>query len=266
MIKLSGIRRPMAVAIFSVVASGSMFANHSWGGYHWARTSNPVALEIGDNVDANWDSYLSTAVSDWNQSTVLALDEVNGGASNPKTCKPTAGRIEVCNAAYGFNQWLGIARIWVSGGHIYQAITKVNDSYFNTANYNTPAWRQMVICQEVGHDFGLDHQDETNNNANLGSCMDYTNDPDGGAGGVSNNDPSNEHPNQHDYAQLETIYRHLDGSNTAAVQLPKSARAAQVAREQFGLLIRSTNGGRTELYELDLGNGHRIFTHVIWAE
>ena len=55
----------------------------------------------------------------------------------------------------------------------------MNDSYFNTAKYNTPAWRRLVMCQEVTHDFGLDHQDEIFNNANLGSCMDYTNDPDG---------------------------------------------------------------------------------------
>ncbi len=33
------------------------------------------------------------------------------------------------------------------------------------------------MCQEIGHDFGLDHQDENFNNPNLGTCMDYTNDP-----------------------------------------------------------------------------------------
>jgi predicted Zn-dependent protease len=60
----------------------------------------------------------------------------------------------------------------VSGSHIVQGTTKVNDTYFNTATYNTRAWRQLVMCQEVGHTFGLDHQDETFNNPNLGSCMD----------------------------------------------------------------------------------------------
>ena len=61
------------------------------------------------------------------------------------------------------------------------------------AQYNTPAYRRFVTCQELGHDFGLDHQDEVFDNPNLGSCMDYTNDPDGGAGGASATDPSNEH-------------------------------------------------------------------------
>ena len=89
---------------------------------------------------------------------------MNGG-SNPASCLPTAGRIEVCNAAYGTNGWLGIAQIWVSSGsHITQATTRVNDTYFNQAFYNTSAWRQMVMCQEIAHDFGLDHQDENFNN------------------------------------------------------------------------------------------------------
>lgn len=44
-------------AFFAVVAfpAGSS-ANHSWGTYHWSRTSNPFTLKVGDNVTANWDS------------------------------------------------------------------------------------------------------------------------------------------------------------------------------------------------------------------
>jgi hypothetical protein len=87
---------------------------------------------------------------------------------------------EVCNRKYGFNGWLGVAGIWASGNHITQGYVKLNDSYFNTASYNTAAWRRMVTCQELGHTFGLGHTDETFNNANQGTCMDYTNDPDGG--------------------------------------------------------------------------------------
>ena len=108
-------------------------------------------------------------------------------------CKPTVGRIEVCNGNYGNNGWLGIAQIWITGGvHITQATTKLNDTYFNTPTYNTPAWRQLVVCQEVGHNFGLGHQDENFDNVNLNTCMDYTSDP-----------ASNQHPNNHDYWQLD---------------------------------------------------------------
>jgi hypothetical protein len=175
------------------------------GDYHWARTSNPFTLKVGDNVSSAWDAYLDEAISDWNRSSVLNSTKVTGETSGRK-CRPTTGRIEVCNASYGNNGWLGIAQIWISGPHITQGVAKMNDTYFNTATYNTPAWRWLVMCQEIAHDFGLDHQDENFNNGNLGSCMDYTSDPDG--------PPSNEHPNGHDFDQLEDIYAHLDGSTT----------------------------------------------------
>ena len=242
------------------VMAASLSANHAWGNYHWARNQNPFTLKVGDNVDASWDQYLNEAVADWTQSSVLNLNKV-AGAANPKNCRPTSGQIEVCNAKYGQNGWLGIAQIWASGSHITQAVTKVNDSYFLTSRYNTPAWRRLVMCQEIGHDFGLDHQDETFDNGNLGTCMDYTSDPDG--------PPSNEHPNAHDYAQLESIYSHLDSTTTISQSANSAAglaAAAQLERGQFGQLIRSTNGGRTQLFVLDLGAGQRVFTHVIWAE
>ncbi len=44
--------------------------------------------------------------------------------------------------------------------------------------------------------------------------MDYTNDPDGGAGGAASDDLSNEHPNQHDFDQLMAIYGHSDSGST----------------------------------------------------
>jgi hypothetical protein len=260
--------RVLGIGLLAVLMGGqTMQANHSWGNYHWQRSANPLLLDVGDNVSNAWDTYLDGAIADWNVSTVLTLSEVAGGA-NPRNCRPTTGRIEVCNSRYGQNGWLGLAQIWVSGDHITQATTKVNDTYFNMPQYDTPAWRRLVMCQEVAHDFGLDHQDETFDNPNLGSCMDYTNDPDGGPGGASNNDPSNEHPNQHDYDQLVTIYSHLDGAgggNPNGQSRPEEV-PAQLDRGQFGRLVRSTNGGRTELYELDLGFGRKVFTHVIWAE
>jgi hypothetical protein len=254
----------VAVPLALVAAGSLLYANHSWGGYHWARTSNPFTLKVGDNVSSAWDVYLDEAIADWSDSTVLDLVKVAGGTS-PKACRPTSGRIEACSARYGNTGWLGIAQIWITGGvHITQAVTKVNDTYFNTAQYNTPEWRRLVMCQEIAHDFGLDHQDENFNNPNLGSCMDYTSDPDG--------PPSNEHPNAHDFEQLETIYAHLDGSTTvgqAAGSLKAPPAMGQIDFEgpgQWGRLVRSTNGGRTEVYELDFGAGNKVVTFVVWAD
>lgn len=260
----------LTLFVFAALATVTS-ADHSWGGYHWARESNLFTIKTGDNVSAAWDPYLDEAISDWNQSTILDLLEVPGG-TNPKNCRPTAGRIEVCNSKYGNNGWLGIAQIWITGGnHITQAITKVNDTYFSTPSYNTPAWRRLVMCQELAHDFGLDHQDENFNNPNLGSCMDYTNDPDGGPGGASNNDPSNEHPNAHDYEQIEIIYDHTDSTTTIG-QSVNNAKAPPAMNDleldgpgQWGRLIRSSRNGRVQVYELDFGRGYKILTHVFWA-
>jgi hypothetical protein len=265
------------VCLASAIAIGlvtSLSANHSWGGYHWARTSNPLKLKIGNNLTGAWststDNYLATAVQDWNNFP-LELSLVAGGSS--RNCRPTAGRIEVCNAKYGNNGWLGIAQIWISGGeHITQAVTKLNDTYFNTPTYNTAPWRQFVVCQEVGHDFGLDHQNETFDDANKGSCMDYTNDPDGGAGGASPNDPSNEHPDAHDFEQLRAIYYHPDDTTTAgAAKLPSAMPPAMGLIDfdspgQWGRLVSGSRNGRSETYELDFGGGNKVVTHVFWAD
>jgi hypothetical protein len=273
----------LALAISLAFAAFPAFthAGHSWSIYHWARTSNPFTLKVGDNVSSAWDSYLATARNDWVTTQLLYPEIVSGLAtSNLRKCPPTSGGVEVCSYKYGTNGWLGVAQIWLSNGHIYKGIVKLNDSYFDNLRYpkyNTPAWRNLVMCQEVGHTFGLDHQDETFNNPNLGTCMDYTNDPDGSISGQA----SNEHPNDHDYGELGAIYNHLDSTTTVGQtiqsgpgkgKLPpaltdtESDEPVQLGTAQWGKLIRSSNNGRTELYELDLGGGHKILTRVIWAE
>src|SRR5262245_54114723 len=250
----------LLVAAFAAVP-GYALADHAWGNYHWARTKNPFTLKLGDNVTGVWDPYLVTTSSDWSQSIVLDTTVVAGGAgSNVRRCRATAGRVEVCNATYGNNGWLGVASIWASGSHITQGTVKVNDTYFNTETYNTQAWRNLVMCQEVGHTFGLDHQDENFNNPNLGTCMDYTSDP-----------STNQHPNAHDYDELAIIYSHLDSTTTLsatalAAQMPPAMRDIEISGPgQWGKLIHSSHGGLKETYELDFGGGHKIITHVIWA-
>jgi len=266
----------LRVALLScaAISVSPALANHSWGNYHWARTSNPFTLKVVDAVAGQWDPYLNEAISDWTASSVLNLTKESGGGVNAKKCTAIAGKVLACNAAYGQRGWLGIASIWANGDHITQATTKLNDTYFSMAQYNTPAWRRLVTCQEIAHDFGLDHQDENFNNANLGSCMDYTSDPDG--------PPSNEHPNQHDFDQLQTIYNHLDSSTTIASALAATdfgvrtpggrAPAAPIADNEagdspaeWGRAIHRDGLGRPDVFVKDLGAGHKKITHVFWA-
>jgi len=242
-----------AVAVALVLLQVPSSANHSWNGYHWARTANPFLVDLGDNLSATWKPHLATASSDWSQSTVLDTAVVSGG-SNKRNCRPTDGRVEVCNAAYGNTGWLGVAQVWVSGSHITQGTVKMNDTYFASATYNTPEWRQFVVCQEVGHTFGLDHQDENFSNPNLGTCMDYTNDP-----------STNQHPNGHDYDELVTIYSHLDSTTTVGAAAPGASGAVLDNPSQWGQLMKVSHGGKTQVFERDFGNGQRVVTFVIWA-
>ena len=253
---INKVRFVIVVAMIAMLTAFpfSAGATHSWGSYHWARTSNPFTLKLGDNVSPVWDPILVTTSNDWTQSTVLNTTIVAGSVSNKnlKRCPATSGRVEVCNTTYGNNGWLGVAQIWANGDHITQATVKLNDTYFNTAQYNTTAWRNLVSCQEVGHTFGLDHQDEVFDNPNLNTCMDYTNNP-----------GTNQHPNPHDYEQLEAIYAHLDTTTTVAAAPAGFANADVHATENWGEKV--SDNGKSALFVRDFGNGFKIFTFVIWA-
>ncbi|PIP55558.1 MAG: hypothetical protein CO183_01375 [Candidatus Zambryskibacteria bacterium CG_4_9_14_3_um_filter_42_9] len=269
------------IAIFGILAgitilsSSVVNASHSWGKYHWDlstgdTTANP--LKLGDNLTtAAWKDSLSIASLDWNGS-VLKNQVITGTSAN---CDPTLGQVEVCNDLYGENGWLGIAQIWVyrgKAGHIAQAVVKANDTYFNTPAYNTSAWRNFVVCQEVGHTFGLGHQDEDFNNLNLGTCMDYTNDP-----ARNDGNGNNLHPNQHDYGMLTEIYAHLNstedgggprGGNGKGNGKKPADVGANIDLDnpsEWGQAIKQDAQGMNSLFEKDLANGNKVFTFVIWA-
>lgn len=250
----------------SGVLAWTVNATHSWNGYHWARTANPFTLKLGDNVSSSWDAYLGTASADWSLSTTVDTVVVSG-LTNPRNCRATNGRVEVCSSKYGNNGWLGLASIWISGDHIVKGTAKFNDTYFNTVKYNTPAWRSLVACQEVAHTFGLDHQDEDFYNANLGTCMDYTSDPDGTLA-----DPdqlSNMHPNAHDYEELDIIYGHTDDSTTVGQSVSSRGNGNDVDHDNprtWGKEVRKSRDGRASLHERDLGGGRKVFTFVFWAK
>lgn len=217
-------------------------ASHSWGGYHWARTANPFTIKAIDANTAAWRPYLDAALADWNQSAVMNLAKETAAAD--KRCRAVAGKAKSCNAAYGRNGWLGLAQIWASGSHIMQATAKLNDTYFSMASYNSPVKKQHVMCQEIGHDWGLGHQDESG--ADLNTCMDYSSLLD------------NPHPDQHDYDQLELIYSHLDSGTTIATGLAgtEGSVPARVERED-----RISTSTIIETFR----DGTRRITHVTWA-
>jgi hypothetical protein len=268
------------LSLFFIV--GTVNASNSWGKYHWNLSTEDTTtspLELGNNLNSiEWSNSLASASTDWNLSVLK--NQVATGTSNAD-CDPTSGRVEVCNGEYGDNGWLGIASIWATRGksnHITQGVVKVNDTYFNTATYNTDAWRNFVMCQEVGHGFGLDHQDENFGNENLGTCMDYTDDPDGTLLGQLDN----QHPNQHDYDEMAGMYAHLndttgdDGSGKPNKCSPwPSCKKGEVANgadidlndpSSWGKAIKLDAQGNNSLFKRDLGDGQVLITHVIWVK
>lgn len=268
----------MSLAVFFI--AGTVNANHSWGKYHWDISTeqsivNP--LKIGDNLTLNWSANLATASEDWNLSVLK--NQVVAGGSNAN-CDPTSGRIEVCNGEYGDNGWLGIASIWATRGkdnHITQGVVKLNDTYFNIPKYNTESWRNFVMCQEIGHQFGLNHQDENFSNDNLGTCMDYTSDPTGTFG--TNGTLNNEHPNKHDYDEMVSIYAHLNESGSGSGDGNGSGKGNGKGKpvdvganidlnnpSSWGKAIKQDANGKDSLFKRDIGNGTTLITHVIWAQ
>jgi hypothetical protein len=256
----------VVTCVFGTMASAD---DHAWGNYHWARSSNPVAIALGDNIDSRWDFWLAEASTDWTASSVINTSIAAGAATG--NCKPADGKVEICNAKYGFNNWLGIAQIWVVGDHIIKGAVKLNDSYHDLAPYNEDGWRDLVMCQEVGHIFGLAHQDENFNNGNLGTCMDYTNYPDAS--------PPNRQPNASDYNMLETIYGgHTDGSGgggsgckgpvwkCSGAQPPAPAFDMDLQGVgQWGRMISMSRDGGQSVFVQDFGAGYRVYTHTTWT-
>ena len=275
------VRKLLRAALIASVAatfSAPAGATHAWGNYHWARIGTsataPLSLKVNFAITSAWTTSVNGAFNDWNGRSVLSLGTPIASSANARRCNPITGQILVCNYSYGPRGWLGLASINIdSANHITAGTTKLNDSYFNSAPYNTREWRSLVACQEIGHDFGLAHQDEVFGNVNLGTCMDYTNDPSGtGAYGPL----SNEHPNQHDTDELNIIYGHTDTYTTTLAAtnfgvrqvghaVPQALPDPGNTAAEWGTPVHRDGKGRADLFVRPLPNGGKMLTHVFWA-
>jgi hypothetical protein len=265
-------RKLLIIAVCGLAIPGTSLADHSWADYHWARTTSSFDLKIVNSTTSDWDSYVSVAAGDWSNSNKLNMIEDTNGDTSSKTrrsCRGPTGQVRICNLAYGNTGWLGIAGISLdSNGHITTGYTKLNDTYFSQAYYNDPAWKQSVTCQELGHNVGLDHQDEDFNNTSLFTCMDYQ-------------DPPYPYPNSHDYQQLQTIYGHTDsydsydtgagggGGGGGSCNAPpgKGCNKGNVPGNNRDIGWGQSLGrhGQQETFMRTDPDGTRHITHVTWA-
>jgi hypothetical protein len=258
-------KRVIALALGSCLLPLSAMADNSWNGYHWARTTASFNLIIINSTSPDWDAYVDQARADWSDSSVLNMVHEDGGDDTKlrRRCSTVPGKVRICNLAYGNNGWLGIAGISIdSNGHITTGYTKLNDTYFADPFYDAN-WKQSVTCQELGHNVGLDHQDENFNNQSLFSCMDYQN-------------PPYPYPNVHDYEQLVSIYGHTDsydsyavsggGSGAGVCNAPPGKGCNKAgANNDVGWGMSLGRRGNAETFIRIDRDGTRHLTHVTWA-
>ena len=246
-------------------------ASHSWGSWHWHRTANPFTLTVRNSLtDArtpiggqNWPALLGPVASDWSGSTVLDLAVQPQSAADLAArplCAPELGAVRVCNAPNPDVTWLGLATVYPNPtrgiSHVIAATAQLNDTWFGTSLYNATNARH-VLCQEVGHTFGLDHQSESG--ADLNTCMDY-------AEALDN--PS---PNSHDFQQIQTIYSHLDsaggiGSPTSTSSVKKAA-AGPTGLPEFPTGYHGTgehSPGHSDVF-VTKHDGMTLVHYVTWA-
>ncbi len=188
----------IAALLVAGALASTASADHSWGSYHWARTTTSFDLLVIDSVTSGWQAAFDQTLVQWSTSSKLNLVEGAVDESNRSRmrCQAVVGQMRVCNAAYGQNGWIGLAMINLdSNGHITRGTAKMNDSY-GWYYAQVPGEDNHVMCQETGHVLGLDHTSE--DGSSQGSCMDYS------------TSLASQWPNAHDFGEFETIYAHSD--------------------------------------------------------
>lgn len=168
-----------AISLAAVLALGAITAqaDHSWNGYHWKSTS--LSPTVQDNTSsALYD--VPVGVTEW----------ATLGASIQPVLTDGKGKVKVTEEFNPF--WYGLARIFIDdAGHITKAEVKLNTVLLEPLGL---AAADHVLCQELGHILGLDH-----NRVDANTCMNDT----AAIGSATT-------PNAHDADQLRAIYNHTD--------------------------------------------------------
>jgi uncharacterized protein DUF4953 len=157
-------------------------AHHSWSHYHWVAPVYPIHLGFVDSTSKGLreQNVLPTVLHEWSAAGPLELSSTPGdnGVKIRHNCPIPAGKVRICDANFGPGEF-GHTDLNLDGDRILGARILVNNYWGTNRSY-----RRFVVCHEVGHSLGLDHQSGGSN-----SCL---------AGG--------KHPDEHDFEMLRQIY------------------------------------------------------------
>jgi len=211
-------------------------SNHYWSNYHWSRQP-PFTVEIQNchttsSKGVNWTPLFEEIVNNWNyipsnQNGDGPLQSPNGiGFVANSNCEGSSyGVVRSYNGDYGKNGWLGLATISINtdDNSITRGESKINEYYIGVSSRfdNIIAYKQ-VLCQEIGHTFGLGHQSESG--ADLNTCMDY------------DYNLGNPYPNAHDLELLNNIYPYSVGvpTPTASTSTTSTSTTTTTTRKPKG--------------------------------
>jgi len=196
-------------------------------------SGEPLRLKIANALTSDWDEYFTVAIEDWEgaarvdgDADVLSLQTERLEAD--PACTPIEGAMKVCNNDYGATGWEGINECLIMGDFIISSVAKMNEYYLHPDKFmgllqgstaTIQDKRRYTMCHEIGHGFGLSHQDENFINADLNTCMDYSSRP-----------QNNLRPNPADYQALNRLYG--DGEWGAPEEETNPTRARALLRGQ----------------------------------
>jgi len=190
-----------------------------------------ISLEIVNACEDKWTDFLNTAVQNWDNG--FPLDPLTlsiSRASYDPVCEAITGKIKVCNADYGDTRWRGLNELMLNKqtNTIVSSTAKMNEFYLSTESDDQKLY---TMCHEMGHGFGLPHWDEDFFNEDMGTCMDYTNNP-----------GANKKPDASNFLFLAQIYGGVNITTGQAV--PASA-----------VMSGDEEGPRTSNTDTDTGTG-----------